>query len=29
LLALDEALHRLAEINPRRSRMVELRFFGG
>jgi RNA polymerase sigma factor (TIGR02999 family) len=29
LLALDEALHRLAEINPRRSRGVELRFFGG
>jgi RNA polymerase sigma factor (TIGR02999 family) len=29
LLALDEALHRLAEINSRRSRVVELRFFGG
>ena len=29
LLALDEALCRLAEINPRRSRVVELRFFGG
>jgi RNA polymerase sigma factor (TIGR02999 family) len=29
LLALDEALRRLAEINPRRSRVVELRFFGG
>jgi len=29
LLALDAALHRLAEINPRRSRGVELRFFGG
>lgn len=29
LLALDEALHRLAKINPRRSQVVELRFFGG
>jgi RNA polymerase sigma factor (TIGR02999 family) len=29
LLALDEALQRLAEINPRRCRVVELRFFGG
>jgi len=29
LLALDEALQRLAEINPRRSQVVELRFFGG
>jgi DNA-directed RNA polymerase specialized sigma24 family protein len=29
LLALDEALHRLAALNPRRSRMVALRFFGG
>jgi RNA polymerase sigma factor (TIGR02999 family) len=29
LLALDEALHRLAKINLRRSRVVELRFFGG
>ncbi|MGE0131246.1 MAG: sigma-70 family RNA polymerase sigma factor [Blastocatellales bacterium] len=29
LLALDEALSRLAEINPRRSRVIELRFFGG
>jgi len=29
LLALDEALHRLAEINPRRCQVVELRFFGG
>ena len=29
LLALDEALHRLAEINPRRSQVIELRFFGG
>ena len=29
LLALDEALTSLAEIDPRRSRVVELRFFGG
>jgi len=29
LLLLDEALHSLAEIVPRRSRVVELRFFGG
>lgn len=29
LLALDEALRRLAEIYPRRSRVVELRYFGG
>ncbi|HEY8459194.1 MAG TPA: ECF-type sigma factor [Blastocatellia bacterium] len=29
LLALDEALHRLAKINPRRGLVVELRFFGG
>ena len=29
LLALDEALNRLAKINPRRSQVVELRFFGG
>ncbi|MGH9846031.1 MAG: sigma-70 family RNA polymerase sigma factor [Blastocatellia bacterium] len=29
LIALDEALERLAAIDPRRSRMVELRFFGG
>jgi RNA polymerase sigma factor (TIGR02999 family) len=29
LLALDEALQRLAQINARRSRTVELRFFGG
>ncbi len=28
-IALDEALERLAAIDPRRSRMVELRFFGG
>ncbi len=29
LLSLDEALHSLAEIDPRRSQVVELRFFGG
>src|SRR5262249_49394703 len=28
-IALDDALKSLAEIDPRRSRMVELRFFGG
>ena len=29
LVALDEALTSLAEFDPRRSRVVELRFFGG
>jgi len=29
LIALDEALEGLAAIDPRRSRVVELRFFGG
>ena len=29
LLALDEALKRLAEIHPRKSEVVEMRFFGG
>jgi RNA polymerase sigma factor (TIGR02999 family) len=29
LVALDEALTKLAEIDPRKSRVVELRFFGG
>jgi RNA polymerase sigma-70 factor (ECF subfamily) len=29
LLALDDALTRLAEIDPRKSEVVELRFFGG
>jgi RNA polymerase sigma-70 factor, ECF subfamily len=29
LIALDEALSRLAEIDPRKARIVELRFFGG
>jgi RNA polymerase sigma factor (TIGR02999 family) len=29
LVALDEALRELAEIDPRRARVVELRYFGG
>ena len=29
LVALDEALEELAEFDPRKSRIVELRFFGG
>lgn len=29
LLALDQALNKLAEIDPRKSRLVELRYFGG
>src|SRR5258708_196763 len=29
LLALNEALEKLARLNPRQSRIVELRFFGG
>ena len=29
LLALDEAIERLAEIDSRKSRVVELRYFGG
>jgi RNA polymerase sigma factor (TIGR02999 family) len=29
LVALDEALARLAEVDPRRAQVVELRFFGG
>jgi RNA polymerase sigma factor (TIGR02999 family) len=29
LLALDEALERLAEIDPQQSRIIELRYFGG
>ena len=29
LLALDEALTRLAEMDPRKSQVVELRYFGG
>jgi RNA polymerase sigma factor (TIGR02999 family) len=29
LIALDEALHRLAELDPQKAHVVELRFFGG
>ncbi len=29
IATLDEALHRLAEKNPRQARVVELRYFGG
>ena len=29
LVALDDALGRLAEVDERKSRVVELRFFGG
>jgi RNA polymerase sigma factor (TIGR02999 family) len=29
LMSLDEALTRLSELNPRLSRIVECRFFGG
>lgn len=29
LVALDDALNRLAEVDPQKSRIVELRFFGG
>lgn len=29
LIALDEALYKLAAIDPRKSKVVELRFFGG
>lgn len=29
LLALDDALHQLAAIDPQKARIVELRFFGG
>jgi RNA polymerase sigma-70 factor, ECF subfamily len=29
LLALDEALEKLAQLDPRQARIVELRFFGG
>lgn len=29
MIALDEALERLAQIDPRRSQVVELKFFGG
>lgn len=29
MIALDEALLRLAELNPRAAQVIELRFFGG
>jgi RNA polymerase sigma factor (TIGR02999 family) len=29
MLALDEALNRLTEVNPRQAKVVELRYFGG
>jgi RNA polymerase sigma factor (TIGR02999 family) len=29
LIAVDDALHQLAEFDPRKARVVELRFFGG
>jgi RNA polymerase sigma factor (TIGR02999 family) len=29
LVALDDALEALAEVDPRKARIVELRFFGG
>ncbi|HKE25457.1 MAG TPA: sigma-70 family RNA polymerase sigma factor [Bryobacteraceae bacterium] len=29
LIALDDALNALAEVDPRKSRIIELRFFGG
>jgi len=29
LVALDEAMHALAEVHPRRTEVVELRYFGG
>lgn len=29
MVALDDALQRLAELDPRKSKLVELRFFGG
>jgi len=29
VLALDDALNTLAEVDPRKARIVELRFFGG
>jgi len=29
LIALDDALHTLAEVDPRKAEVVELRFFGG
>jgi RNA polymerase sigma factor (sigma-70 family) len=29
MLALDEALRELSEVDPRKARVVELRYFGG
>jgi RNA polymerase sigma factor (TIGR02999 family) len=29
LMVLDDALNKLAEVDPRQSRIIELRFFGG
>jgi RNA polymerase sigma factor (TIGR02999 family) len=29
ILALDEALNELTDVNPRQARVVELRYFGG
>jgi RNA polymerase sigma factor (sigma-70 family) len=29
LLEIDEALHRLAEVDERKAKVVELRYFGG
>jgi DNA-directed RNA polymerase specialized sigma24 family protein len=29
LIALDDALNALGEIDPRKARVIELRFFGG
>jgi RNA polymerase sigma factor (TIGR02999 family) len=29
LIALDDALNALAEVDPRKARVIELRFFGG
>jgi RNA polymerase sigma factor (TIGR02999 family) len=29
VIAIDEALERLAQIDPRQSRLIELRFFAG
>jgi RNA polymerase sigma factor (TIGR02999 family) len=29
LIALDEALHSLAEVDPQKTRIIEMRFFGG
>jgi RNA polymerase sigma factor (sigma-70 family) len=29
LVALDEALDELAKVDPRKARVIELRFFGG